>query len=468
MWKKLTAFILTLGTCAALAVPVSSIWAKAAETEKYADVYILAGQSNAVGHGLLTQKVKNQTDESYTYGKMIAEADSRNTGGYPNVLYYGASDVRLENSLPDPNIVPVKVGLGGSAEKIGPELGMANVLSQTATQDHPAVIIKYAAGGTTIGDYKGTFSEIGLTSWFGNWASPTILNRWEEMGRKDTKFNGVMYNRLLEFLDNGLQKLVAQGYTPVIKAYVWMQGESDSDLKLIADEYFDNLRDMINDLREAVAEMTGDSADANKPFVMGKISSQYNYVPKKTVKTVRDTQDAVAQLLPYCYTVETEDFPLYDIKTRQYVGTDNCHFNAGDQYELGKRFATVALENIAPYSFSVTSSEGGTAGARNCHSQGTSVTVPFTAEKGYKLSGVLLNGDAVDYYVEDAAIVLDIDGAEPYNDLYLEFEPNSPIEQVASFIGDVAEAVAETPAGRGVIAAAEAFMAAVLFAFVGQ
>ena len=411
-----------------------------AETAKTADVYILAGQSNAVGHSTLSQQVKNQDDKNHTYDVVISQDDARNDTGYSDVFYYGATDVMIDGTLPNPALKNVKKGQGADGTKIGPELGMAKVLSETATEDNPAVIFKFAAGGTALGAYSAQHcSEIMYTNYFGNWASPSILSRWREEERRVAKnCQGLLYERLVQLIGNGIEKLKAEGYTPVVTAYVWMQGESDADVTAIADEYARNLTDFIGDLRGAVAEKTGNASDAKKPFVIGKISSTYNNGPRGVV-TVRKAEDEVAAAVPNCYTVETEDFPLLDRKTGTVVGNDICHFNAGDMYQLGQRFAETALNNIAAHNFFVTADEGGKVTDRNLHVSDGSVRIAFTAEEGLQLNEVLLDGKAIENFtVEDGALLFSLpENAPEYGEIKLTFRKISSGEFPGWAIGTI-------------------------------
>lgn len=319
--------------------------AHAAE-EKTADIYILAGQSNAVGCSNLLQAVHGQNDASKTYESVIAEDDARNQSGYESVLYYGVTNVEAKTeTIPSASLVPVKLGQGQSAQYMGPEAGMAKVLSQTHTEDHPAVIVKYAAGGVFLGDYNGAFGNAPylFTEQYGNWASPSIVARWKQEGKKVHKKSGLMYARFLEVLGRGLESVRAQGFKPVVKGYIWMQGESDAEHKELSEVYGENLKALIGDMRSDVAELTEDENAENMPFVVGKITPTYNGYTR-WVQTLRAGQDQTARELPFVYTVETDDLPVVDMKTHETLGSDVCHFNAGDMYTLGQRFAVSATE----------------------------------------------------------------------------------------------------------------------------
>jgi len=96
-------------------------------------------------------------------------------------------------------------------------------------------------------------------------------------------------------------------------------------------------------MRTDVAALTEDGNAKDMPFVVGKITPTYNGYTR-WVQTLRAGQDRVARETPLVYTVETEDLPVVDMKTHETLGSDVCHFNAGDMYTLGQRFAVSATE----------------------------------------------------------------------------------------------------------------------------
>lgn len=347
MKKSLLTALFALAAAGSVAVSAGAVTPARAAEEKTADIYILAGQSNAVGCSNLLQTVHGQNDASKRYDSVIAADDARNQSGYDGVLYYGVTNVEAKTeTIPSASLVPVKLGQGQNAQYMGPEVGMAKILSQTHTADHPAVIIKYAAGGVFLGDYNGAFGNAPylFTEQYGNWASPSVIARWKQEGKKVHRNSGLMYTRFLEVLERGLESVRAQGFKPVVKGYIWMQGESDAEHKELSEIYGTNLQALIGDMRTDVAALTEDENAKDMPFVVGKITPTYNGYTR-WVQTLRAGQDRVARETPLVYTVETEDLPVVDMKTHETLGSDVCHFNAGDMYTLGQRFAVSATEN---------------------------------------------------------------------------------------------------------------------------
>ena len=157
--KKLLKKFLIFATCFALIVGGIAIMNNATVqivkandeqvTEKIADVYLIAGQSNAVGSTLIA----NGTGPSYALQNNNSYADA--SIRYENVLYnHHAHPTTKGSGYMITNFVPVTQGLGYTTTKshIGPELGMAEYLDPiyAKKENTDAIIIKVAAGGTVL------------------------------------------------------------------------------------------------------------------------------------------------------------------------------------------------------------------------------------------------------------------------------------------------------------------------------
>ena len=112
-------------------------------TEKLINVYLIAGQSNAVGYGMDT-------------GNKIAKSDDRFVNGFENVLYYGSFE-RWSGKSYDGGFEPVKLGMGVDPSRSGAEIGIANAV---ADYGEMSAIIKCAQGATHL--YPDTTYEVSL------------------------------------------------------------------------------------------------------------------------------------------------------------------------------------------------------------------------------------------------------------------------------------------------------------------
>ena len=412
-------FIILPILCSLLFAACPALPAQAEEqtAEKYVDVYILAGQSNAVGCSNLEQIAAGETE---SYRTLLTAEDARNRDGYENVYQYSAVNLSPDAALPDPAFRPVAMDMGQSAGYSGPELGMANILSEQASEDRPALIIKLAAGGVLLGDYNGAAGYYPFTDMYGNWASPTMIARWEQEGKRIHRYTGLLYERLLTFVDQAFARLRTEGYTPVVQGYLWMQGESDAENGQLAEAYAQNLTEFITDLRGDIAELAQDESAAYRPFVIGKITPTYNGIVRY-VNILRENQELAARSVPFAYTVETDDLPVYDPETDTVCGSDICHFNAADIYTLGKRFANTVLDHTAQYHVYVqVEGTGGSVTECNYQSDGETMQIAYTTEEGYTLTSALLNGEEI--AASDGTIeITPQEGDEPYRILTLTF-----------------------------------------------
>jgi len=103
--------------------------------------------------------------------------------------------------------------------------------------------------------------------------------------------------------------------------------------EFMTDAYKKNMINFIEQLRS-------DVNTHDMPFMMGKIAPRKFDITKGTFhhqyrNQIRQTQDEVAEELPYTYSIETIDLPQ----------SDNLHFDTAGMVELGKRFASKTMLN---------------------------------------------------------------------------------------------------------------------------
>ncbi|NCF55789.1 MAG: hypothetical protein GWP41_05930 [Planctomycetia bacterium] len=191
----------------------------AAEREQPVQVFILAGQSNMEGKGAVNTLPHLGDDPEY--GHLLAEI--KNADGSWRVR----DDVFVDNLGHDG---PLTVGFGSRGdshgEKIGPELGIGNVLGDAI--DAPVLLIKTAWGGKDVAN---------------NFQSPS------KGGPGDA------YSMMLENVDRVLSDIGAvvpdykgQGFE--IRGFIWFQGWNDMINNEKTAAYADNLTAFIDDIRE--------------------------------------------------------------------------------------------------------------------------------------------------------------------------------------------------------------------------
>lgn len=288
--------------------PTSVSAASEATGKGIINVYLIGGQSNAVGYGM---------DDA---ADKVSSLDSRYTDGFSNVLYYGVHE-RNNNSPVYTEFVPVKLGIGETKIRSGAEIGIANVLGDTDTMN---AVIKCARGASWL--YPDTNANVSIQ--YGTWTPPSYIARHNVSTVNNSVGN--MYVSFINTVIRGLEMLEEQGYTPVIKGMWWMQGEAESNNNKYASKYVELLTDLINDVRSDLSEITGIDL-SNMPFVAGHIYRNPDYTPNSDIETINNAQKTVAQTL--------NNVSVVDIKNcsalRQH---DAWHFDAMTQKWFGEQF----------------------------------------------------------------------------------------------------------------------------------
>jgi len=260
-----------------LAVSAGDVWSFRTVNKKL-EIYVLSGQSNAVGCS------------------MITGLPARYKGFNKNVITF----VRGECRLGDYGWAYLREGLGASfgdrdgKGTFGPELVFGYEMSPLDPAQVMA-IIKIAWGGTNLGVQWRPPSAGGVT--------------------------GNLYNDWVKFLKEAMAKL-DPAFKPEFAGMLWMQGESDTGDETMAKDYEKNLSALIKDCR---AEMKS----PNLPFVLATISKAPAW--DKYGDVVRAAEDRVAATVPFTATFPTADFGM----------TDPWHYDTPGMVSLGGRFAEV-------------------------------------------------------------------------------------------------------------------------------
>ena len=320
--------IITLILCISLLVlsfGVISVFAadgtSAAADKGTIDVYLIAGQSNAVGYG---SGAPNSDDERFTKG-------------FDNVLYYGRGEKNVSSDF-----VPVKVGLGKDTSSTGAEIGIASALSDNGKMN---AVIKCAWGATYL--YPNLTADISKTR--GTWTSPTYLANHTDVDTSVTiasgdfagnAIAGNMYSQFIKTVTNGIALLKEDGYTPVIKGIWWMQGEAEVYNEAMSNEYAELLNYLISDMRKDVGAIVGVDL-SSLPFAMGKVarnggidySTGKNYSQPPYAQIVRSAMQSAADNGTNIFTVECEGL----------AQLDGWHFNSDAQKWIGEQFINAVL-----------------------------------------------------------------------------------------------------------------------------
>ena len=278
-------------------------------------VFILAGQSNAVGYNHF-KEYNHGSDELL---HKIAKLD--------HVMFWPGSNSRL-----DLQGLWTKLQLGASAistdetfkQSYGPEIGIGLTLSKALPGDEIA-IIKFADGGTGIArseDYNDYIPAlVGFDDKGVNWHPPT-----------DGKPAGLLYKGLLDNINNALLALKKMNKQYEICGFFWMQGEHEAGIsKKMASDY----GSLLNNLRGAVRS---DLNIKNLPFIVGEINTHtwiYGDI-------ARSKQRRACARDSYSILIKTTDLP------RGGKGGE-AHFTSEGMIILGERFANGIIKFISRY-----------------------------------------------------------------------------------------------------------------------
>lgn len=263
-------------------------------------VFIVAGQSNAVGY--------NHTKE-YRKGRDEFPGPYRHQSG---VLFWQTGDTGKKEAQ-----AWATLGIADSGA-FGPEVGFAHDL---AAGLHPQriAIVKCASGGTGIArslDYSDYIPALkGFNDRGKNWHPPA-----------DGEEAGLLYQRLIKSVRDALSALDRRQTEWDLAGFLWMQGEHEAGIsRKMADDYDKLLAGFITSVRK-------DLKTPALPFIVGQVNSHtwaYGAI-------VRGKQALVCQQDRNAVLVKTTDL------SRKGSG-GAAHFDADGMLVLGSRFAKGAI-----------------------------------------------------------------------------------------------------------------------------
>ena len=225
-----------------LALAATLVAAAAAQTTGPIKVFLLAGQSNAQGHGFITEQsggvevqatLRHFVDNNPGYaflrpaGNWVVRDDAwmwvrQGPVGSPNSDTYSTGNLTAGFGAGTSN--------GPTSWAIGPEFGMGMKLGDYFNEE--VVIVKICWGGTSL---------------VGDWRPPgTVAKRGGVVGS--------YYNIFLSTWQQAQAAIAARypGRAIEVKGFGWHQGENDRFSAAATAEYEANLADLIVDLRAAL------------------------------------------------------------------------------------------------------------------------------------------------------------------------------------------------------------------------
>ena len=329
---------LSLGGCKPQGVPAPTT----------IDVFVLSGQSNMEGSTYWTHPTNNTPLlENYFEERGLDFAPVRD--GIENVMttYYGfyhpsgwtqAHTASTDKSTPEarltPNFQPTKVGMGVGDRGdnpnpfFGPELGLAHKIAEYAPTDRPVHLIKCA------------FSGSGFTN--GNYA----ISDPDWSSREDDPKESLFY-LLKTYTHNSLNEIQERtGLTPVIKGFLWHQGESGGGKP----NYETSMRQLLADFKEEFKEYAPDGEKDNIAFIDctiydGKGTSTLNYGTE-----TNNAKWAIANEseddLNFCINANHEEGGLgLEVGDDAKGGYNTYHYNTSDAFRLGEAYGQMIIDH---------------------------------------------------------------------------------------------------------------------------
>ena len=311
--------------------------------ENEVSVFLLSGQSNMEGNSSSSEANLRQafTDLGFddfddVYGGMPEVQSSVYCAGYGELDHTKLNNnSRLQaytnKEAPfDGLFIDTVPGLGNNSGQMGPEFGMAYYLKDYATEDKPIFLVKMASNGSGF--------EQGSTDY--NWPVKDTNGNFPEINLYDTFAK--------PFLENNLKLIEDMGFDPVIKGWVWHQGESDSATEKIK-VYGQRLGDMVEQFREDFADYARDGDGENIAFIDGMIyQGEGTAWGAQTSKDMNAAKQAFADSADNNYIVDiygNED-PVAENELKPgNPGGDSYHYSTKSSLRLGMAYGKVIVDN---------------------------------------------------------------------------------------------------------------------------
>jgi hypothetical protein len=225
-----------------------------------ADIFVFAGQSNIqVNANTTLQNVPNHIVRDA--GVQIWDCENKCFAVYEAGV----------NSMQ-----PVHGQIGGVPGNWGPEAEFSHLMRK-AFPARELYIVKFGIGSSQLA------------------ASPEVAN-WCPSGKGD------LFDQTETAILNAKESLRSQGRFPVVRAIVWMQGESDAYAGgSVAEDYLENLTGW----SVAARKRWG---DYSTKLVIGRIFTIWGRTPADNT-AVRSAQEAVARSTPNSVLISNDDSP---------------------------------------------------------------------------------------------------------------------------------------------------------------
>lgn len=285
-------------------------------------VFVLAGQSNMEGNSSFTESslrsvfTELEIDDGDCCLTGIEEVRTSYYGqGYDHLKPEELIGSNPENKI-DGLFLDTKAGMGHSSNAIGPELGCAYRLKSELEEGQKVYLIKCAFNGSGF-DQGEAYPDWKLDE------SPNLYT-----------------DHLKIFTQNCLNLVEEEaGLKPVVRGFLWNQGESDFDDKKIP-LYNDRMNNLLNTFKEDFEEYAPDGDKANIAFIDALIYERNKDLGKRLNDAKLENNRAHADE-GYYYVDATEREGGLGLT----CGVDNLHYDLKSMFRLGMAYADVIIEN---------------------------------------------------------------------------------------------------------------------------
>ncbi|MBE7058834.1 MAG: sialate O-acetylesterase [Ruminococcaceae bacterium] len=286
-------------------------------TEEKAKVILICGQSNAAGVSPIM----------YIESAVGSKRAQTLMSGIKNVkIVYNVSTTGSEiNKNETLEIVKAGQGWHNNKQYFGPELGLAEYLSETYP-DEKFYIVKHAIGSSTIGDYMPNDPISDFVS-----------------GVTDTvKYNS--YGELKRVFDVAVPQIKADsGLNPEVVGVCWVQGESEAAMgDAFANTYKARQEKLISNFRRDYAAYAPSNGIAFFDATIASTVAPGSSTPVWPLyKKINDAKQQIAAADSMCYIVDVNSNGIGCTGVPDYY-----HYDAASMIKLGRFFGTMVVQAI--------------------------------------------------------------------------------------------------------------------------